>query len=83
MVKADGGYDSAIVEPYGRILALASYPEGGGATLVEDVLIGSGKATLNTRLGDWAGWLGIAGIIFFSIGGPFLVKAAEKRGDRE
>jgi len=80
MVKADGGYDSAIVDPYGRILALASFPEGGGANLVSDVLIGSGKPTLYTRLGDWAGWLGIAGVVFFSIGGPFLVRATEKKG---
>lgn len=79
MVKADGGYDSAIVDPYGRIQALASYPQGGGATLVSDVLIGSGKGTVNTKLGDWAGWLGIGGMVFFSIGGPFLVKDAEKR----
>ncbi len=82
MVKADGGYDSAIVDPYGRILALASFPEGGGATLVSDMLIGSGEPTLYTRLGDWAGWLGIAGVVFFTIGGPFLVKAAEKEDDQ-
>jgi apolipoprotein N-acyltransferase len=79
MVKADGGYDSVIVDPYGRIKALASYPEGGGATLVADVLLGSGKGTINTRLGDWVGWLGIAGVVFFLFGGHFLVKAAEKK----
>ena len=81
MVKADGGYDSAIVDPYGRILSLASYPEGGGATLVAEILLGSGKGTLNTQLGDWIGWLGIAGMLFFAIGGPFLVKAAEKQDE--
>jgi len=81
MVKADGGYDSAIVDPYGRILDLASFPQGGGATLVAEVQLGSGRGTLNTRLGDWVGWLGIAGVVFFTIGGPFLVKAAEKKGD--
>ena len=79
MVKADGGFDSAIVDPFGRILALASYPEGGGATLVANVQIGDGRGTLNTRLGDWAGWLGLAGIAFFTFGGPFLVKAALKK----
>lgn len=79
MVKADGGYDSAIVDPYGRINALAVFPEGGGATLVADVLLGSGNGTINTRLGDWVGWLGIAGMVFFSFGGGFLVKAAERR----
>jgi apolipoprotein N-acyltransferase len=79
MVKADGGYDSVIVDPFGRIMALASYPEGGGATLVADVQIGDGRGTLNTRLGDWVGWLGLAGIAFFTFGGPFLVKAATKK----
>ena len=79
MVKADGGYDSVIVDPYGRIKALAVNPEGGGATLVADVLLGSGKGTLNTRLGDWVGWLGILGMAFFSFGGGYLVKTAEKQ----
>lgn len=79
MVKADGGYDSVIVDSFGEIKALAAYPEGGGATLVADVQMGRGKGTLNTILGDWVGWLGLAGIAFFTLGGPFLVKAAEKR----
>ena len=78
MVKADGGYDSVVVDPYGRIEALAVYPEGGEATLVADVVISSGEGTLNTRLGDWVGWLGLAGMVFFGFGGSFLVKAAEK-----
>ncbi len=79
MVKADGGYDSAIVDPYGRINALASFPEGGGATLVADVLIGNGRGTINTRIGDWVGWLGIAGMAFFTFGGSFLEKAAVRK----
>ncbi len=81
MVKADGGFDSAIVDPYGRIRALASFPEGGGATLVSDVLIGDGEGTINTTLGDWAGWLGIAGIGFFTFGGGYLEKQAQKTSE--
>jgi apolipoprotein N-acyltransferase len=80
MVKADGGYDSVIVDPYGQIKALAFFPEGGGATLVADVLLGDGRGTLNTQFGDWVGWLGIAGMAFFTFGGPFLEKAAQKQG---
>jgi apolipoprotein N-acyltransferase len=72
MVKADGGFDSAIIDPYGRIHALAAFPEGGEATLVADVPIGDGRGTLSTRLGDWAGWLGLAGMIFFGVGGKWL-----------
>ncbi len=74
MVKADGGYNSAIIDPYGRIHALAVFPEGGGATLVADIPIGSGKGTLTTRLGDWMGWLGLAGLVFFAFGSGWLEK---------
>ena len=74
MVKADGGFDSAIIDPFGRIIALAAYPQGGEATLVADVQIGTGKGTITTRLGDWLGWLALAGMIFFSFGGKWLEK---------
>lgn len=66
MVKADGSYDSAIVDPMGRIVELAVFPEGGEATLVADVSVGSGRGTINTRLGDWTGWIALAGLIFFA-----------------
>jgi apolipoprotein N-acyltransferase len=78
MVKADGGYDSAIIDPYGRILALAAYPQGGEATLVAEVQLGDGKGTLSTCLGDWLGWLALAGMIFFGVGGSWLEKRAQK-----
>ncbi|MBN2002578.1 MAG: hypothetical protein JXA21_04410 [Anaerolineae bacterium] len=73
LVKADGGFDSAIVDPYGRILALATRPESGSATLVADVPLGTGKA-LAVWLGDWIGWLSLAGLAFFAVGGGWLVK---------
>ena len=79
MVKADGGYDSVIVDPYGQIQALASYPEGGGATLVADVSLWEGQRSIYSWLGDWTGWMGLAGILFFSVASSFLIKAAEKR----
>jgi len=47
--------------------------------LVADVLLGDGRGTINTRLGDWVGWLGIAGMAFFTIGGTFLEKAVQKK----
>lgn len=78
IVKADGSFDSAIIDPYGRILALASYPQGGEAILVSDVQLGTGKGTLTTLLGDWAGWLGLAGMIFFGFGAGWLEKRALK-----
>jgi apolipoprotein N-acyltransferase len=79
MVKADGGYDSAIIDPYGQIIELASFPQGGEATLVADVQLGHGRGTLYTLLGDWIGWIGLAGFIFFSFGSGWLEKRALKK----
>jgi apolipoprotein N-acyltransferase len=76
MVKADGGYDSAIIDPFGRIQALAAYPDGGEATLVADVQMGTGQGTITSRLGDWMGWLALSGMIFFTFAGSWLVKRA-------
>ena len=74
MFKADGGFDSAIIDPYGRIINLASFTEGGEATVIGDVQIGSGEGTITTRLGDWVGWLALAGMIFFTFGSGWLAK---------
>lgn len=74
MVKADGSYDSAIIDPYGRILELAVYPQGGEATLVADLPLGSGKGTVTTYLGDWLGWLALIGLAFFAFGSGWLKK---------
>lgn len=79
MVKADGGYDSAIIDPFGNIQALASYPQGGEATLVAGVQLGTGKGTLTTRLGDWTGWIALAGMVFFMFGSGWLEKRAQKK----
>lgn len=79
MIKSDGGFDSAIIDPYGRIISLSSGTEEHEATLVGDVLIGSGKGTITSRLGDWMGWLNLAGMIFFAFGSGWLVKRAEKK----
>jgi apolipoprotein N-acyltransferase len=74
MIKADGRFDSVIVDPYGRIQALQSGTESSNATLVADVQIGNGRGTLTTHLGDWVGWLSLAGLLFFSFGSNWLVK---------
>jgi apolipoprotein N-acyltransferase len=75
MVKSDGGgYDSVVVDPYGRILALAVDPKGREATLISDLPLGDGKGTLTTHLGDWFGWLSLAGLVFFTVGQSWLVE---------
>lgn len=75
MIKSDGGYDSAVVDPYGRVLALATFPEGGEATLVADVPVGSGKS-IASQWGDWFGWLCLAAMAFFVVGERWLIKRA-------
>ena len=70
---AAGNRFSAIVDPYGRIIAQQTYSPGeGAAPVVADVSLGTHNA-LYSRLGDLAGWLGLAGLVFFSIY-PGIVK---------
>lgn len=65
MVKADGGYDSAIIDPQGRILALTANPQAHEATLLADLPLGTAN-TLAVRLGDWLGWLNLLAFGFFA-----------------
>ncbi len=77
MVKADGGFNSALVDPYGKIIDLAVFPDGGEATLVGDLQLGDGKGTFTTKFGDWLGWIALAGLAFFTFGGRWLEKKAK------
>ena len=61
MVKADTAYDSAIIDPYGRILTASATPEGAARVLVADVPLSAG-GTLYTLCGNWLGWLSLAGL---------------------
>lgn len=56
MVKAETKYDSAIIDPYGRILDRLVSPDGDRGTLIADVPLGSGKSAFVT-LGGGFGWL--------------------------
>jgi len=67
MVKADGSFDSAIISPFGQILALATSPDGVEATLVSDVPIGTGRPTIAARLGDWVGWIALVAMVAFMV----------------
>jgi len=66
MVKADVAFDSAIIDPYGRIIKRAIKPDSEPATLVADVPLGTANAPA-IFLGDWVGWLCLAGMIFFIV----------------
>lgn len=68
IVKADGGTDSAIVDPHGRIVDRVVLPQKGDALLVGDVAVGSGRS-LVARVGDWFGWVLVAGVVGFLVVG--------------
>ncbi|MBN2548455.1 MAG: carbon-nitrogen hydrolase family protein [Anaerolineales bacterium] len=66
VVKTDVAYAAAIIDPYGRIIALRDgSPDGAAFALTADVPLGTSAAPY-TRLGDWVGWLCLAGFVFFT-----------------
>ena len=72
MIKADVGYDSAIIDPYGRIMERAVTPGYDSAILVADVPLGKRNA-LSITLGDWMGWLSIICMGIFIIYMPLTI----------
>ncbi len=80
LVKADNsGNDSVVIDPYGRIIASAITPGGdrSGQVVIADAPLGAGDS-LAVRLGDWPGWIALAGMVFFFIYDP-ITKAKVKR----
>lgn len=71
MVKADGGYDSAVIDAYGRIVDLLITPQGASGVLIADVPPGSASAPA-VLLGDWIGWLSLSGMLLFSLPLPIF-----------
>jgi apolipoprotein N-acyltransferase len=67
VVKADVAYASAIIDPYGRIVAMHDgSPSGVASALVADIPLGM-TTTFYSRVGDWVGWLSLAGFVFFIV----------------
>ena len=61
MVKADSRYDSAVIDPWGRVLTKTVDPDGRTQeTLVADVPLGSGRSPW-VSFGNWFGWATVAG----------------------
>ncbi len=69
LIKADTQFDSVIVDPYGRILSLASSSQGKEALVMGEVPIGTAN-TPQVMLGDWVGWLCLIGTVAFTLHGP-------------
>jgi len=72
MIKADRSYDSAIIDPYGRILSIVSKTDANNATLVADVDLVDND-TIQQNLGDWIGWMSLGGLVFFAILTPIIM----------
>ena len=79
-VMVDGAFRTTMVDPYGRMVADQVTPSGGPLTLVADVPTGSPNA-LYTRLGDWVGWLSLAGWIGSMVYQSTTTKRLKKAGE--
>ncbi len=80
LAKADNsGNDSVLIDPYGRILASAITPGGdrNGQFVLADAPLGTGDAPA-VFLGDWMGWIALAGMALFIIY-DLVTKARAKR----
>src|SRR3990172_9488063 len=64
-VKADSAGLGMIVDPYGRIVAQKNSTEP--YALVADVPLGTGDTLYSKSLGDWMGWVGLAGLVVFNV----------------
>lgn len=81
MVKADSRFDSAIIDPWGRILASTVDPHGRTqATLVADVPLGSGTSPW-VSFGNWLGWLTVLGSVVL-VAGSFSLRLRDRRPRR-
>lgn len=77
MVKVDRSYDSAVIDPYGRIIDSIVTKVGSQTTLVADV--GTVQASpFQHYLGDWIGWICLAGLGFFTVLNPLTKRQAKE-----
>ena len=75
MVKADRAWDSAIIDPYGRIVARHVTPDGSQATLLADIPVGRGDSPW-VRYGNWFGWLTVLTAVVIRAGVAWRVRGA-------
>lgn len=75
IVKSETAYDSAIIDPYGRIVAKVITPHGSQATIVSRVPVGSGHSPL-VALGDlWGRLLTVGAAVVIGINTVALQRA--------
>lgn len=66
VVMADVAYNSAIVDPYGRVVESVITPQGQQTILVADITLAN-NSTLYARFGDWLGWFSLLAAVAFAI----------------
>jgi apolipoprotein N-acyltransferase len=66
VAHAGVAFGSTIIDPYGRILAQYLNEEGEKTYLVMDVPLGNPN-TPYLMLGDWLGWVSLAGYVYFMV----------------
>jgi apolipoprotein N-acyltransferase len=78
VMKADTRYDSFAVNARGEMIAGQFNPQGKRGILVADVPLGSADAP-QLVMGDWLGWLSLAGMAFFVLPNPLLKQSGASR----
>lgn len=74
VVKADIAFDSALIDPRGRIVISKVSPESAREILVGEVPLGP-EQTWVRHLGDWFGWLCLAGMVVMLGSYPFTTRS--------
>lgn len=77
VINADRGFYTMITDQKGRILADIRTPEGTNAVVIADVQPAS-RSAFYTGIGDWLGWVSLAGFVFFMVFQSIVESRAKK-----
>jgi apolipoprotein N-acyltransferase len=77
MVKTGHMYGSAIIDPYGRVVNTKTTIAGEQLVLIDDLPLGTGS-TLLVQVGDWLGWVCLAGFVLFTMFQSVTQRRAKK-----
>ena len=68
-MRSDWRVGSAIIDPFGRVLASAKWDAREQTVLVADVPVVLPRGTVYTRMGDWFAYLGLAVLASLAVAG--------------
>jgi apolipoprotein N-acyltransferase len=75
-IKVDNAGLGMIVDPFGRIIAQKNSTKP--YALVADVPLGTGNTLYTKFLGNWMGWICLAGLVIFNVAINKKQKGASK-----